>query len=163
MPVVAVFRVPHIARSVRIYPVVSLCLCALSGTLFPTSTPATILDASGTGRRIMPAEVVVVPAGSVVASAPEPGLTRLVGAYNEKLFLAEHRMEAGWIGVAHSHPHDQMAYVVSGHLTVTAGGRTFEARAGDSFVIQGGVEHQATALEASVVIDVFTPCRSDYS
>ncbi len=101
--------------------------------------------------------MVVVPAGSVVASAPEPGLTRLVGAYNEKLFLAEHRMEAGWIGVAHSHPHDQMAYVVSGHLAVTAGGRTFEARAGDSFVIQGGVEQpRLPRYEASVVIDVFT-------
>jgi quercetin dioxygenase-like cupin family protein len=38
----------------------------------------------------------------------------------------------------------------------------FEARAGDSFVIRGGVEHQARALEPSVVIDVFTPCREDY-
>jgi quercetin dioxygenase-like cupin family protein len=110
----------------------------------------------------MPAEVVVVPAGAAAASAPEPGLTRLVGAYNDKLFLAEHRMQAGWIGTAHSHPHDQMAYVISGRLQVTAGGRTFEVHTGDSFVIGGGVEHQATALEASVVIDVFTPCRTDY-
>jgi quercetin dioxygenase-like cupin family protein len=104
----------------------------------------------------------LVRADAAVRSAPEPGLTRLVGAYNDKLFLAEHRMDAGWVGIAHSHPHDQMAYVISGHLKVTAGGRTFEVRAGDSFVIQGGIEHQATALETSVVIDVFTPCRTDY-
>jgi mannose-6-phosphate isomerase-like protein (cupin superfamily) len=109
----------------------------------------------------MPAEVVVVPAGAAGASAPEPGLTRLVGAYNDKLFLAEDRME-GWIGAAHSHPHDQMAYVISRHLRVRAGERTFEVHTGDSFVIAGGVEHQATALETSVVIDVFTPCRTDY-
>ena len=103
-----------------------------------------------------------VPASAVRSSAPEPGLTRLVGAYNEKLFLAEHRMEQGWIGAAHSHPHDQMAYVVSGRLAVRAGTETFEVSAGDSFVIRGGVEHQASAIESSVVIDVFTPCREDY-
>jgi quercetin dioxygenase-like cupin family protein len=85
-----------------------------------------------------------------------------VGAYNEKLFLAEHRMEQGWIGAAHSHPHDQMAYVVSGRLAVRAGSETFEVSAGDSFVIRGGVEHQASAIESSVVIDVFTPCRENY-
>ncbi len=95
-------------------------------------------------------------------SHPEPGLTRRVGAYNDKLFLAEHRMEQGWVGVAHSHPHDQIAYVISGHLRVKVGHQTFEIRSGDSFVIRGGIEHQATALQPSIVIDVFTPCREDY-
>jgi quercetin dioxygenase-like cupin family protein len=53
-------------------------------------------------------------------------------------------------------------YVVSGHLAVEVGGRTFEALAGDSFMVDGGVEHQATALEATVVLYVFTPARNDY-
>ncbi len=104
----------------------------------------------------------MVEAADMPFTQPEPGLTRLVGAYNDKLFLAEHRMEKGWAGTAHSHPHDQMVYVVSGRLAVTAGGRAFEARAGDSFVVRGGVEHQAAAMEPSLVIDVFTPCREDY-
>jgi len=107
-------------------------------------------------------DVVVTLANEVQQSTPEPGLTRLVGAYNEKLFLAEHRMEQGWIGLRHSHPHDQMAYVVSGRLRVTCGDRIFEMSAGDSFVVRGGIEHQAAALEPSVVIDVFTPIRDDY-
>jgi quercetin dioxygenase-like cupin family protein len=55
-----------------------------------------------------------------------------------------------------------MAYVVAGHLRVKAGEQTFDVRQGDSFVIRGGIEHQASALEPSVVIDVFTPCREDY-
>ena len=110
----------------------------------------------------MSPDVVSVPGLRARETHPEPGLTRRVGAYNEKLFLAEHRMEKGWVGAAHSHPHDQVAYVVSGHLRVAAGGRTFEVRAGDSFVVRGGIEHQASALEPSVVIDVFTPCREDY-
>jgi quercetin dioxygenase-like cupin family protein len=107
-------------------------------------------------------EIVVTLAKEVRQSTPEPGLTRLVGAYNETLFLAEHRMEKGWAGLRHSHPHEQMAYVVSGRLRITCGDAIFEISAGDSFVVRGGVEHQATALEPSVVIDVFTPIREDY-
>jgi quercetin dioxygenase-like cupin family protein len=95
-------------------------------------------------------------------SNPEPGLIRSVGAYNDKLFLAEHRMEKGWVGAAHTHPHDQIVYVISGYLKVLCAGQEFEASAGDSFVVRGGVEHQASAIEASHVIDVFTPCRYDY-
>jgi quercetin dioxygenase-like cupin family protein len=85
-----------------------------------------------------------------------------VGAFNDHLLLAEHRMEKGWIGTRHQHPHDQIVYVVSGRLMVTVGNETFAAAAGDSFAVRGGVEHQASALEDSVVVDVFTPCRSDY-
>ena len=107
-------------------------------------------------------DVVVVTSVTARASEPEPGLTRRIGASNEKLFLAEHHMEKGWIGTRHSHPHEQMAYVVSGHLKVIVGHREFEVRAGDSFVVRGGVEHQAWAIEPSHVIDVFTPCREDY-
>ncbi|SRR5216684_1275412 len=105
---------------------------------------------------------VVVKAAEATQSKPEQGLTRLVGAYNEKLFLAEHRMEKGWVGAAHSHPHEQLVYVISGHLKVTCAGETFYVRSGDSFVVRGGVEHQASALEPTHVIDVFTPCRNDY-
>lgn len=93
---------------------------------------------------------------------PEPGLKRRVLAYNDKLFLVEHHMDKGWAGTVHSHPHDQIVYVVRGHLVVSTPGRTFDVRTGDSFVIRGGVEHGAKAAEESLVIDVFTPCRQDY-
>jgi len=105
---------------------------------------------------------IVVAATQAAESSPEQGLKRRVGAYNDILFLAEHWMEQGWVGAAHSHPHEQIVYVISGHLRVTCAGETVDVRAGDSFVIRGGVEHQASALERTHVIDVFTPCRSDY-
>ena len=111
---------------------------------------------------IITPELVVTSAASTKNSNPEPGLTRRVGAYNEKLFLAEHNMEKGWVGAAHSHPHDQIVYVITGHLHVQCSGKTFELRTGDSFAVKGGVEHQASAIEASHVIDVFTPRRDDY-
>ena len=107
-------------------------------------------------------DLVVVPHKEGKASVPEAGLKRRVLAYNEKLFLAEHEMEKGWVGKVHSHPHDQVVYVVRGHLQVTCQGQTFEVRTGDTFVVRGGVEHGASALEESLVIDVFTPWREDY-
>lgn len=95
-------------------------------------------------------------------SAPEKGLKRRVLAYNDKLFLAEHDMVKGWVGAMHSHPHEQIVYVVHGHLKVTCQGKTVHIRTGDTFVVRGGVEHGASAIEDSRVVDVFTPCREDY-
>lgn len=95
--------------------------------------------------------------------SPEPGLIRQVLAWNEKLMLVRHLMEAGWEGARHSHPHEQLVYIVRGHLRFMSGGSTFEAFTGDSFIVQGGVEHQASALEESEVLDVFTPAREDYA
>jgi len=34
---------------------------------------------------------------------------------------------------------------------------------GDSLVVEGDVEHQASALEDSEVLDVFVPYRKDYA
>jgi quercetin dioxygenase-like cupin family protein len=94
--------------------------------------------------------------------SPEPGLLRRILAHNPKLMLVEHRMELDWAGARHSHPHDQAVYVISGHLRFLCGDEAFEAKAGDSFVVRGGVEHQAWALQPSVVLDAFTPTREDY-
>lgn len=93
---------------------------------------------------------------------PEPGMTRQVLAHNDQLMLIRHFFEKGWVGERHSHPHHQLVYVVRGGLRVDVNGKQLDAFAGDSFVVDGGVEHQASALEDSEVLDVFTPVREDY-
>lgn len=93
---------------------------------------------------------------------PEPGLRRRILAHNERMMLVEHRMESGWAGARHSHSHDQMVYVIEGRLRFSCGTEVFEVASGDSFVLRGGIEHQAWALEPAVVLDVFTPYREDY-
>lgn len=95
--------------------------------------------------------------------SPETGLSRQVLAHSDKLMLVRHVMEKGWVGARHSHPHEQLVYVVRGHLRFSGGNSTLDALAGDSFVVPGGVEHQASALEDSEVLDVFTPVREDYA
>lgn len=96
-------------------------------------------------------------------SFPEMGLQRQVLAYTDKLMLVRHQMKKGWVGTKHAHPHEQLVYVVSGHIRFTGGGRTFDAFAGDSFVVPGSVEHQAIALADSEVLDVFAPFREEYA
>jgi quercetin dioxygenase-like cupin family protein len=95
-------------------------------------------------------------------SYPESGLQRQILAYNANLMLVGHLMQKGWQGARHSHPHDQLIYIIKGRLHFTGGDSSFEAVAGDSFVVPGGVEHQASAIEDSEVLDVFNPYREDY-
>jgi quercetin dioxygenase-like cupin family protein len=107
-------------------------------------------------------DLVRVTGSAAKASQPEAGLERRVLAHNPQLMLVEHRMQPGWVGARHSHPHDQAVYVVSGHLKFSCGGEEFEVRGGDSFVVKGGIEHEASAIQPSVVLDVFNPLREDY-
>jgi quercetin dioxygenase-like cupin family protein len=107
-------------------------------------------------------DVVVARSAGARTTTPEPGLTRKVLAYNDKLFLAEHRLAKGFNGALHSHPHEQLVYVIRGRLRITAAGESFEVTTGDTFLVRGGVQHAAAALEDSLVIDVFSPCREDY-
>jgi quercetin dioxygenase-like cupin family protein len=95
-------------------------------------------------------------------SDPEPGLRRQVMSYSPNMMLVRHRMKKGWVGTRHSHPHEQMVFIIRGHLSFQYPGGSLDAIAGDSFLVPGNVEHQASALEDSEVLDVFTPYREDY-
>ena len=95
--------------------------------------------------------------------SPEPGLARQVMSYNQSVMLVRNKMEAGWVGGAHSHPHDQVVFVVSGAIQLTVAGVPHALSAGDSLLVAGGTVHQATAGQPSVVLDIFTPYREDYA
>lgn len=106
-------------------------------------------------------DLVVVPHRMPKVSEPEPGLTRRVLAYNEKLFLVEHEFAKGWSGTVHRHPYDQIVYVLHGHRRIHCQTQKFDIRAGDAFAVREGLEHGASALEDSLVVDAFTQCRED--
>ena len=95
--------------------------------------------------------------------SPEQSLQRQVLAWSERMMLVRHLMQAGWKGARHSHPQEQLVYIIRGHLRFVSGDSVFDAFTGDSFIVPGGVEHQASALEESEVLDVFTPYREDYA
>lgn len=111
----------------------------------------------------MTSEIQVIPSNDSTMTSPEDGLRRQVMSYSKDMMLVRHRMNKGWVGARHSHPHEQLVYVVSGHIVFEHPAGRFEAKSGDSFLVPGGVEHQASALQDSEVLDVFTPFREDYA
>ena len=94
---------------------------------------------------------------------PEDGLKRQVMSYTPSMMLVRHLQRKGWVGTRHSHPHEQMIYVVKGHIVFESPSGQIEAKTGDSFIVAGGVDHQAWAIEDSEVLDVFSPYREDYA
>ncbi len=82
--------------------------------------------------------------------------------YGEKTLMTEFRLERGAVLPAHSHPHEQTGYLVSGRLDLTIGVDTHRVEPGGSWCIPGGVRHSAVAREDCVAIEVFSPLREDY-
>ena len=91
-----------------------------------------------------------------------PGLVRRTLGQTGDMMVVEFRSEAGVEVPLHSHPNQQVGYVVSGEIAITIGGQTWTCKPGDSYSIPGGVEHGALFPVESVVIDVFSPPREDY-
>lgn len=62
----------------------------------------------------------------------------------------------------HAHESEQITLVMEGALRFVIDGRTLVVKAGESVVIPSWVEHEATALEDTREIDVFSPIRGDW-
>ena len=90
------------------------------------------------------------------------GVSRQILGYDAQLMMVRVRFEAGAVGAVHHHPHRQVTLVESGRFRVEVGyeGRTLHP--GDGFFAAPDVEHGVTALEAGVLVDVFTPAREDF-
>lgn len=91
------------------------------------------------------------------------GIVRKVLAYSEKLMSVELHFEKGAVGTKHSHPHEQIGYLISGSLLYQENGREDQVLvAGDTYYVAPDVEHGVVALEETLLLDVFTPMRSDF-
>jgi quercetin dioxygenase-like cupin family protein len=91
-----------------------------------------------------------------------PGVVRRTLSTSERLMLIEVALEKGAVVPSHSHPHEQIGYLVSGRVLFELGDERRELAAGDSWLVPPSVPHQVTALEPSLAIDVFSPPREEY-
>jgi quercetin dioxygenase-like cupin family protein len=82
--------------------------------------------------------------------------------FGDKTLFTEFLLDKGSVLPKHEHPHEQTGYLISGRITLSIRGITFDAQPGDSWCIPGNVEHGAEILEDSVAIEVFSPVREDY-
>lgn len=83
-------------------------------------------------------------------------------AHLERMTIGEVRVEAQAVLPMHSHPHEQITYVISGRYEFTVGDRTAILETGMAALIPGGVVHGGKALTPCHVIDLFSPARDDY-
>ena len=90
------------------------------------------------------------------------GIERKTLVHGAKMLMTEFRMRKGAVLPRHSRPHEQTGYLVKGRVRLLIGTEEYEAQAGDSWCIPGGVEHGADIHEDSVAIEVFSPVRDDY-
>ena len=91
-----------------------------------------------------------------------PGVSRKILGYDEQLMLVCARFEQGAVGTLHHHPHRQVTYVAAGRFEVEIDGAKKTLETGDSFFVAPDLVHGAVALEAGVLVDVFTPARQDF-
>jgi quercetin dioxygenase-like cupin family protein len=91
-----------------------------------------------------------------------PGLIRRTLAQTKSVMLCEFTFEAHVEIPVHTHPHEQVGYVVEGHVEMTIDGQKFELKKGDSYSAPSNVPHGAFTFEPSIIVDTFYPPREDY-
>ncbi|AGK98950.1 cupin domain-containing protein [Clostridium pasteurianum] len=90
------------------------------------------------------------------------GFGRKLLASGGNMMAAEMIIKKGAVGAYHSHPHEQISYVVSGSIEATIGGEKYILNTGDSYYAKPNLPHGATALEDSVLLEIFSPQREDF-
>ena len=65
---------------------------------------------------------------------------------------------------AHTHPHEQMIYVVSGECEAFIEGQRFPMKAEDIALVPGDALHQVinTQDKELIILDIFSPIREDF-
>lgn len=80
-----------------------------------------------------------------------------------QMTLARVELAPGAVVPEHSHPHEQVGYLVEGELEFTIAGQTERLQAGQMWCIPGGVAHRAVAgPRGAVALDIFHPTRPEY-
>lgn len=90
------------------------------------------------------------------------GVSRKILAYSEQLMSVEVYFKKGAIGELHSHPHEQMTYILSGEFEFTIGEDTKIVSKGDVLYKEPNIIHGCKCLKDGILLDIFTPMRQDF-
>jgi quercetin dioxygenase-like cupin family protein len=90
------------------------------------------------------------------------GVRRRVLADGQNVMAVLVELAAGAEVPTHEHIHEQITTVVSGTLEFTLAGETHLLKAGQAICVPSQKPHMARALEATTVIDAFSPPREDF-
>jgi len=91
------------------------------------------------------------------------GVKRKVLAYSDNIMNVELIFEKGAVGAEHSHPHEQIGYVIEGSLEYYEEGKeAVVLNTGDSYIVPPNVLHGIKCLTDVKLMDIFTPMRQDF-
>jgi quercetin dioxygenase-like cupin family protein len=91
-----------------------------------------------------------------------PGVTRRAVHLDHAMMTFFH-FDPGSVVPEHTHPHEQITYVVEGGMEFTLGGTRRLMRAGDVVCIPPHVPHSATILDQpTFALDAWYPLREEY-
>ncbi len=92
-----------------------------------------------------------------------PGVKRKV-FHGEGCTMVLNQLDPGHDPKPHFHVHEQIVYILQGHVDFTVGKRLFKLTAGNVLAIPPNAEHFArvTGKEPCINLDVFVPKREDY-
>ena len=76
--------------------------------------------------------------------------------------FAHWAVKAGAILPEHSHPHEQVANVITGEFELTIDGETVRLGPGGVGIIPSNSVHSGRAITDCHIIDAFHPIREDY-
>ena len=105
----------------------------------------------------------IVPEASVESTEAVDGAHLKLLAGGTEANVQHFHIDPGAVVPEHSHPHEQLGYVVSGTLDFHVDGDTRTVEPGDSYVLAGDEPHGAenTGDEPAVGIEVFAPPREN--
>ncbi|MEE9598356.1 MAG: cupin domain-containing protein [Acidiferrobacterales bacterium] len=103
----------------------------------------------------------------VVSSEIEPivvreGVQRRCLVWSDDTMIAEWSIDKGLEMLWHSHPDEQVGYVVKGRIELIIGEEKKVLEAGGAYYVPPNVPHGGRVLESSVTIDVYSPVREDF-
>ena len=92
----------------------------------------------------------------------ENGISRKILTLNQIMFVF-YQLPAGLVTDAqHCHPHEQMAYILSGRIRMIVGSEEKVLGPGCGYLANSGVKHHLEVLEDTIILDGFSPPREDF-
>lgn len=104
----------------------------------------------------------VVKNEEVKANVVGEGVERKILASGGGIMTVEVKFKKNSVGAVHTHPHEQASYVLKGSFEFELEGEKHIIKTGDTYYVKPNVAHGVTALEDSVILDIFTPQREDF-
>jgi len=119
------------------------------------------LPATVARRAPKQAELKYVPWNTVELEELNPLLERQL-VVGQDIMLARVLLKKGCVVPEHSHPNEQLTYILEGALKFWIDGKEIIVRSGETLAIPRNMPHKAEALEDTVDLDVFNPPRADW-